>query len=67
MSFGGTATLDNATFAALMESVVRSVLRHGFGIRRIHWPKPTQRRICPTLSAAALTGGAPSVAGRLPE
>ena len=35
MSFGGTATFDNATFAALIESVVRSVLRHGFGIRRI--------------------------------
>jgi creatinine amidohydrolase len=35
MSFGDTATLDNATFAALIESVVCSVLRHGFGIRRI--------------------------------
>lgn len=33
MSFGGTVTLDNATFAALTEGVVRSVLRHGF--RRI--------------------------------
>lgn len=33
MSFGGTITLDNATFAALIEGVVRSVLRHGF--RRI--------------------------------
>jgi creatinine amidohydrolase len=33
MSFGGTVTLDNATFAALVEGVVRSVLRHGF--RRI--------------------------------
>jgi creatinine amidohydrolase len=33
MSFGGTVTLDNATFAALIEGVVRSVLRHGF--RRI--------------------------------
>jgi creatinine amidohydrolase len=30
MSFGGTVTLDNATFAALVEGVVRSVLRHGF-------------------------------------
>src|SRR5271165_4628955 len=30
MSFGGTVTLDNATFAALIEGVVRSVLRHGF-------------------------------------
>jgi creatinine amidohydrolase len=33
MSFGGTMTLDNAAFAALIEGVVRSVLRHGF--RRI--------------------------------
>ncbi|HEY1413233.1 MAG TPA: creatininase family protein [Rhodopila sp.] len=33
MSFGGTVTLDNATFTALVEGVVRSVLRHGF--RRI--------------------------------
>jgi creatinine amidohydrolase len=33
MSFGGTVTLDNPTFAALVEGVVRSVLRHGF--RRI--------------------------------
>lgn len=33
MSFGGTITLDNATFFALIEGVVRSVLRHGF--RRI--------------------------------
>ena len=33
MSFGGTVTLDNATFSALIEGVVRSVLRHGF--RRI--------------------------------
>ena len=33
MSFGGTITLDNATFAAVVEGVVRSVLRHGF--RRI--------------------------------
>jgi creatinine amidohydrolase len=33
MSFGGTVTLDNATFALLIEGVVRSVLRHGF--RRI--------------------------------
>lgn len=33
MSFGGTVTLDNAAFAALVEGVVRSVLRHGF--RRI--------------------------------
>lgn len=30
MSFGGTVTLDNAAFAALVEGVVRSVLRHGF-------------------------------------
>src|SRR6201994_2659724 len=30
MSFGGTVTLDNATFATLVEGVVRSVLRHGF-------------------------------------
>src|SRR3984957_15705733 len=29
MSFGGTITLDNATFAAVVEGVVRSVLRHG--------------------------------------
>ncbi len=27
MSFGGTITLDNATFAAVVEGVVRSVLR----------------------------------------
>ena len=33
MSFGGTVTLDNAAFAALIEGVIRSVLRHGF--RRI--------------------------------
>ena len=33
ISFGGTVTLDNATFAALVEGVVCSVLRHGF--RRI--------------------------------
>jgi len=33
MSFGGTVTLDEPTFAALIEGVVRSVLRHGF--RRI--------------------------------
>ncbi|WP_428487725.1 creatininase family protein [Rhodopila sp.] len=30
MSFGGTVTLDNAAFAALIEGVARSVLRHGF-------------------------------------
>ena len=30
MSFGGTVTLDNAAFTALIEGVVRSVLRHGF-------------------------------------
>ena len=33
MSFGGTITLDFATFSALIAGVVRSVLRHGF--RRI--------------------------------
>jgi creatinine amidohydrolase len=33
MSFGGTITLDNATFTALVAGVIRSVLRHGF--RRI--------------------------------
>lgn len=33
MTFGGTVTLDNATFTALVEGVVRSVSRHGF--RRI--------------------------------
>ena len=33
MSFGGTVTLDFAAFSALVESVVRSVLRHAF--RRI--------------------------------
>ena len=33
MSFGGTVTLDNAAFTAVIEGVVRSVLRHGF--RRI--------------------------------
>jgi creatinine amidohydrolase len=33
MSFGGTVTLDNAAFAAVIEGVVRSVRRHGF--RRI--------------------------------
>ncbi|HEY0184483.1 MAG TPA: creatininase family protein, partial [Rhodopila sp.] len=33
MSFGGTVTLDNGAFAAVVEGVVRSVLRHGF--RRI--------------------------------
>lgn len=30
MTFGGTVTLDNAAFTALVEGVVRSVLRHGF-------------------------------------
>lgn len=30
MTFGGTVTLENAAFAALIEGVVRSVLRHGF-------------------------------------
>lgn len=30
MSFGGTITLDNATFALVVEGVIRSVLRHGF-------------------------------------
>jgi creatinine amidohydrolase len=30
MSFGGTITLDNAAFAAVVEGVVTSVLRHGF-------------------------------------
>lgn len=33
MSFGGTVTLDNAAFGAVVEGVVRSILRHGF--RRI--------------------------------
>lgn len=33
MTFGGTVTLDNAAFAAMIEGVVRSVLRLGF--RRI--------------------------------
>src|SRR3954464_13137096 len=33
MSFGGTITLDYPAFAAVVEGVVRSVLRHGF--RRI--------------------------------
>lgn len=33
MSFGGTVTLDFAAFSALVEGVVRSVIRHGF--RRI--------------------------------
>lgn len=33
MSFGGTVTLDVPTFAAVVEGVCRSVLRHGF--RRI--------------------------------
>lgn len=33
MSFGGTITLDPPAFAAVVEAVVRSVLRHGF--RRI--------------------------------
>lgn len=33
MSFGGTITLDNPAFFAVVEGVVRSVLRHGF--RRI--------------------------------
>lgn len=33
MSFGGTVTLDNATFFAVVEGVVKSVVRHGF--RRI--------------------------------
>lgn len=33
MSFGGTITLDFAAFSALVEGVVRSVVRHGF--RRI--------------------------------
>jgi creatinine amidohydrolase len=33
MSFGGTITLENAAFAALIEGVLRSVLRHRF--RRI--------------------------------
>lgn len=30
MSFGGTITLDNAAFAAVIEGVVKSILRHGF-------------------------------------
>ncbi len=30
MTFGGTVTLDNAAFAAVVEGVVKSVLRHGF-------------------------------------
>ncbi len=30
MSFGGTITLDVAAFSAVVEGVVRSVLRHGF-------------------------------------
>jgi creatinine amidohydrolase len=30
MSFGGTVTLDYPAFAALVEGVVRSVVRHGF-------------------------------------
>lgn len=30
MSFGGTVTLDNAAFTAVIEGVVRSVIRHGF-------------------------------------
>ncbi len=30
MSFGGTITLDYAAFSAMIEGVVRSVLRHGF-------------------------------------
>ena len=30
MSFGGTITLDNATFALVVEGVVKSILRHGF-------------------------------------
>ena len=30
MSFGGTITLDNRTFAAVIENVVGSVRRHGF-------------------------------------
>ena len=33
MSFGGTITLDFAAFSAMVEGVIRSVLRHGF--RRI--------------------------------
>jgi creatinine amidohydrolase len=33
MSFGGTVTLDNATFLAVIECICRSVVRHGF--RRI--------------------------------
>ena len=30
MSFGGTITLDNTAFSALVEGVVRSIQRHGF-------------------------------------
>jgi creatinine amidohydrolase len=30
MSFGGTITLDNAAFTAVVEGVVKSILRHGF-------------------------------------
>lgn len=30
MSFGGTVTLDYGAFAAMVEGVIRSVLRHGF-------------------------------------
>ena len=30
MSFGGTITLDNAAFFAVVEGVVKSILRHGF-------------------------------------
>ena len=33
MSFGGTITLDLATFTALAEGICRSLVRHGF--RRI--------------------------------
>ena len=30
MSFGGTITLDMATFSAVVEGIVKSVVRHGF-------------------------------------
>jgi creatinine amidohydrolase len=30
MSFGGTVSLDNAAFAAVIEGICRSVVRHGF-------------------------------------
>ena len=38
MSFGGTITLDLATFTALIEGICRSITRHGMS-SRVYWPR----------------------------